>query len=156
MKSTIKLISSVLFIFILFNCKENPEAQELANKLEKFEALKEQAMEVHDEVMPKMGELMEYSEKMQVRVNDSSASNIYAETKSKLDGAHDGMMEWMRDYSSKFPYGDPLPNNLEDLNSKITLLKEEVAEIKNLKQETNEVIENSKKLLTDSSETRED
>ena len=144
----------ILFFFILIavsSCKEDPnvaaEQEELTEKTEAFENLKEEAIVVHDEIMPKMGQLMELSEQMQNKITADSTNQEYAQAKMKLNEAHDGMMEWMRDYSEKFPYGSESPATLEAFKEQMPILKSEVKEIKALKADTDQAISTSKALL---------
>jgi hypothetical protein len=149
MKLNIRYCYLLLSIVLLSACKNEvtPDQKELEAKTATYDALIVEAMAVHDEVMPKMGVLMEYRGRMQEQIKDSRMNNEFAIAKSKLNEAHDGMMEWMRDYSEKFPYGDPAPATLEDIQQKIPVLEQEVEEIKDLKLRTDKIISYAKELL---------
>ncbi|OUS16526.1 hypothetical protein A9Q93_05630 [Nonlabens dokdonensis] len=149
MKNTFYIIA--IAMFTLTSCKKEATAEEkaLATQIEAYDALMTEAMEVHDEIMPKMGELMELqgeiTEKAETgELSDANQSSIVAE---ELTKSHDGMMTWMKDYSEKFPYGEPSPETKEAIDEKLPALEQEVEEIKELRDQTMEAIENAKALL---------
>jgi hypothetical protein len=105
----------------------------------------EEAIEVHDEIMPKMGTLLKLKDELE---NSESVDSLQAtETAQNLKKAHEGMMTWMRDYSDKFPYGDPSPNTEEEIKEKMPILEKEVEEIKQLREETYNAITRAEALL---------
>ncbi|MGB5983641.1 MAG: hypothetical protein WBG46_16005 [Nonlabens sp.] len=143
-------------ILIATSCKDDAQsaiagAEEsqtaMEADLEQFQYLKDEAMEVHDEVMPEMGTLMELSERMDAQIEKNAGAEEFKVTKEKLESAHDDMMEWMRDYSEKFPYGEKAPTTAEELDQKTEVLKQEVEEIKRLKIDTDNAIAYAQKLL---------
>lgn len=149
MKTSFKLVYAFLALALITSCKEEvTEAQkDLSDKISQYDALKKEAMEVHDDVMPKMGTLMELKGQLKEQAQDSTMNSEYAVAQEKLQEAHDGMMEWMRDYSDKFPYGTPAPETLEALNQKMPILEQEVKEIKDLRDRTDKTISYSRELL---------
>jgi hypothetical protein len=151
MKVSFKLVYAFLALVLITSCKEEvtAEQKELSDKISQYDTLKKEAMEVHDEIMPKMGVLMELKGQLKEQPQDSTMNSEYAVAQEKLQEAHDGMMEWMRDYSDKFPYGTAAPETLEALNQKMPILEEEVKEIKDLRDRTNKTIDYSKKLLVE-------
>jgi hypothetical protein len=120
-------------------------------EIEAFETLKAEAMEVHDEIMPKLGKLMELRGELAVNEPESMSKEAYTKEISTagedLKASHDAMMSWMQDYSEKFPYGDPTPKTKEAMDKKLPLLKQEVKEIKGLKKQTLNAIEIAEELL---------
>lgn len=73
--------------------------------------LKDEVMDTHDEVMPKMGELRKVRKQLEALAssradslqgtNDSLASR-YQGIASELAAANEGMMDWMRNYEPNF------------------------------------------------------
>lgn len=149
MKKTIYLI--LIAAFTLTSCKKEATAEEkaLATQIETYDALMTEAMEVHDEIMPKMGELMELKGEIteKAEAGELSDQTAISSTAEELKASHDGMMTWMKDYSEKFPYGDPSPETKEAIEEKMPVLKQEVEEIKQLRDQTMKSIESAKALL---------
>jgi hypothetical protein len=97
-----KLVASVLTLLIsllILSCA-NPLIEE--NK-----KLREQIIGVHDEVMPKMGELMALQKKALAQADSLYAQDSTATAQiesmrtlaGQLDQAYEGMFVWMRQYS---------------------------------------------------------
>lgn len=151
MKNTIYIIAIAMLAFA--SCKNEVTAEEkaLATQIENYDALMTEAMEVHDEIMPKMGELMELKGELLANQPESISQESYMEEVSiaaeNLKASHDGMMTWMKDYSEKFPYGDPSPETKEAIDEKMPVLEKEVEEIKQLRDKTMQAIDDAKALL---------
>ncbi len=149
MKNTFYIIA--IAILTLTSCKNEATTEEkaLAAQIESYDALMTEAMEVHDEIMPKMGELMELKGEIteKAETGELSDQTAISSTAEELKASHDGMMTWMKDYSEKFPYGEPSPETKETLEEKMPVLEQEVEEIKQLRDQTMKAIENAKALL---------
>jgi hypothetical protein len=154
MKKNLYII--VIVLFTLIACKNEVALEEVTlevpkMEIEAFETLKAEAMEVHDEIMPKLGKLMELRGELAVNEPESMSKEAYTKEISTagedLKASHDAMMSWMQDYSEKFPYGDPTPKTKEAMDKKLPLLKQEVKEIKGLKKQTLNAIEIAEELL---------
>ncbi|AGC76814.1 hypothetical protein LX97_01474 [Nonlabens dokdonensis] len=149
MKKTIYLIA--IAVLTLTSCKKEVTEEEkaLATQIETYDALMAEAMEVHDEIMPKMGELMELKGEIteKAEAGELSDQTAISSTAEELKASHNGMMTWMKDYSEKFPYGDPSPETKEAIDKKMPVLEQEVEEIKNLRDKTMKAIDNAKALL---------
>ncbi len=94
-----KIFLSIFTAVLLFNCNSN------SNNLDKLES---DVMAVHDEIMPKMGEIMSLKSKLadKLKATDSTSTN-YSQVKAKIDSlnslltiADDGMMDWMEQYNA--------------------------------------------------------
>lgn len=146
MKKTLYLF--VIVLVTLTACKKEPTPEEVALKaqMESFDLKKAEAMKVHDEIMPKMGELMELKAALMTDENATEAIEI-SEASENLQVAYDAMMTWMQDYSEKFPYGEPTPKTKEALNEKLPILEQELKEILQLKERTMLAIEKARELL---------
>jgi hypothetical protein len=99
------------------------------------QALYDEVMNVHDEVMPKMDDIYKLKEQLKRQITD--APNMVQEKRKaietailRLDSASDGMMVWMRNFN-------PLPDSLgeeqarqylEDEKKKVTRVKEDMLE----------------------------
>jgi len=146
MKKTLYFIAIVLFT--LTACKNVPTPEEAAiqAQMESYNLLKAEAMNVHDEIMPKMGVLMELKGELVVNEHANELSEV-AVASENLKASHDAMMSWMQDYSEKFPYGEPTPETQEALDEKLPILEQEVKEIVQLKERTMLAIEKARELL---------
>ena len=83
--------------------------------------LRNETIALHDEVMPRMGEIVELAQALkQLReevVLDStdstgSARLVYTEHIAALDAAHEDMMQWMADYEPDYEKEHPLDSAL--------------------------------------------
>jgi len=88
------------------------------------QALYDEVMKVHDEVMPKMNEVYKLKEQLKKQISD--APDMVAEKKKKiesmiiqLDSASEEMMVWMRNFN-------PLPDSLGVDSAREYLEKEKV------------------------------
>lgn len=119
---------------------------EAAQRTEEFNNLKQQAMDSHDVIMPKMDQLMQLSGQL-TAIKDSTNHDVIMSKKTELQKAHDDMMTWMRDYSEKFPYGYQLPSEEAKATEKMEAMQEEFEEIDELKVRTLRVIEEAQQML---------
>ncbi len=131
-------------------CKSD-EQQALEQQIAEFDQLTEQTMEVHDEVMPDMGTLMELSAQIDERLEqedlDEATTEELITAKVALEQSHDDMMAWMRDYSTTFPYEAPLPETSEQLEEQEPKLMEFKLAIDQIKTSTQMAITDAESLL---------
>lgn len=68
--------------------------------------LKTQVMAVHDEVMPKMGELRATQKELLAMADSSAADSLmaikYRELATQIELANESMMDWMRKFNPNF------------------------------------------------------
>ncbi|EAS20750.1 hypothetical protein BBFL7_01640 [Flavobacteria bacterium BBFL7] len=136
-----KSLWTLLLLVLLVSCNDELKEQQVA-----FDNLKQQSMEAHDVIMPKMGDLMDLSNQLSQKM-DSTNADVIMSKKSELQKAHDDMMIWMRDYSEKFPYDYKLPNDAVAIEKQLDVLKEEYEEIEELKVRTLKVIDEAQTML---------
>lgn len=94
------LLSMSLF---LAACGDGGSAEQNAEELaaaskQMQDSLWQQMMNVHDEVMPQMGEMNRVSQDLKAKaaeLEDEAQSEPIEEVAESLDQAHEGMMEWM-------------------------------------------------------------
>ncbi|WP_194851672.1 hypothetical protein [Nonlabens antarcticus] len=140
MKYTLCLLA---VLFLVSSCK-NEESNQIDNLSADFDQLTEQTIEVHDEVMPKMGDLMELSTQIDERskvedISDEKRQELLF-IKSDLDAAHTAMMDWMKDYSTAFPYEAEEPSTKDELDKKMPVLQEYYNEMEAVKEQINDAI----------------
>lgn len=129
------------------DAKSNAEVQqEVATTAIKseFVSLQQEAMEAHDAIMPKMGDLMKL--KTELGLIDTAEPAIEAQ-KMDLQVAYDDMMSWMHSYSEKFPYGFELPADAALAEQKLVEMKEEHRKILELKDRTMKAIAQAEEIL---------
>jgi uncharacterized protein YoxC len=100
MKNILSL--TLLTLIWMMSCEEK--------KKEAKDVLYEQVMEVHDEIMPKMGDIMKYKKQLKSKV-DALAENAEVNSEkigelqqaiTDLDNSHEEMMAWMREFNPDF------------------------------------------------------
>lgn len=121
------------------NDKPSPETKE-------YSKLFDEVIAVHDEVMPEMGKLNTLAEALK-KQNDTTRN--YQGILDSLQLSHKAMMDWMKDFSEKFPYGefDPKNSEPEELQAKIEILKEEKTEVYEMRELMQESIAKAEKQL---------
>jgi hypothetical protein len=104
-----KTILILLMALTLFSCS-NPQQEEIKR-------LKGKTIELHDVVMPRMGEVAELSSQLkelrEQMINDTtdSVSAVRASISKQvesLDMAYEGMMDWMANYEPGYENENPI------------------------------------------------
>ncbi len=82
---------SILLIVLLIACGEKPD---------QVKVLKDEVMDVHDEVMPKMGDLRKASKSLLMKAEtlDSTSAAELKTIAGDIEAANEFMMDWMRQY----------------------------------------------------------
>lgn len=103
------------------------------SNVNEVEKLKAEVMEVHDEVMPEMGNLMNLKKRLKDKIAYSDSIGESTEELDQvvhnLEGADEAMMEWMRNYK------DPSSEMTKD--QALKYLNEKMKSIKEVKQKIN-------------------
>ncbi|MFD2562661.1 hypothetical protein [Aquimarina rubra] len=140
----IKLYFFLLITGFLFNFSCN----QLSKEEQEFDTLMQQVIDVHDEVMPKMGTMSSLIKDLEPKIDTTSTGKSYAKAQKDLKDSYDFMMDWMSDFSNKFPHGEEITtDDLEKFTAKMKMLKEEEVEVNKLRDQINSSIDNAKKLL---------
>ncbi|MGB3590493.1 MAG: hypothetical protein WBA16_02300 [Nonlabens sp.] len=138
-----KKIILFLAAIALASCNDD-----LKNSTKEYEALKAEALEIHDEVMPKMSKLVQLQGNLQRKIAADSTMAVEGQAAiMSLKKADRDMMAWMKDYSEKFPFESEPPTNMESLNLKIDMLKTEIEEIKNIQRDFDNSIKKAQDLM---------
>jgi len=100
------LFLAVIIGFAALACESGPSEEEQQN------SMKDEVMEIHDEVMPKMGEmntlkneLLADAESLAIdstNVENIEKSNTLKQIAAELEEANKSMMDWMRNYKPNF------------------------------------------------------
>ena len=105
MKKTTILIT---ILFLTFSCSSGNQAgNESASGVISIDSLKSEVLFVHDEVMPKMGELRKASKDLRLWADslmelDSARANMLNSLAEDIAEANESMMAWMRAYEPDF------------------------------------------------------
>ena len=107
------------------------------------QALYDQVMDIHDEVMPKMEDIYQLKKELQEKIADSKdmAEDKKQELEllvTQLDSAERLMMDWMHHFN-------PLPDSADQEKAR-AYLESEIEKIKKVKELMNESIEKAKEI----------
>lgn len=145
-----------LITFLLcFSCqsteKKEVESSEQEEKLSKFSeeenALYQDLMSTHDEIMPEMSDIMLLNKKIKAIVEDTQEPQELEklnQLSKDLEDANEGMMVWMREFN---PNLDELPEQ-----EIVAYLKEEQKKIEKVKTNMESAIENAQLYVDSKSE----
>ena len=105
------------------------------------QALYDQVMEVHDEVMPKMNDLYQAKTKLAARLKESPGLTPQERKEiqdkiSRLDSANESMMVWMRQF-------DPIPDSLGEEKAK-AYLEAELGKVRKVREDILNALEAAK------------
>jgi len=139
-------------MFIFFSCSEKKEIHSDQEDLTPSGKLYSEVMDVHDNVMPKMDEIMLLKGKAKRRLNELDSLtkvnpklNVKVE-KLKLDSllmglqtADNGMMNWMHHF-------DPNMKEMKE-GKKVKYLEREKIKITEVKQKTDSILEKAKSIF---------
>ena len=131
MKSKI-LLACTLGLFLFVACNNNSKPQDGGNDGATanggVEELKKKVEALHDEVMPKMGDVMKAKRDLEAKaaaLKDDAVEQAeeYKKMADELEQAHADMMTWMRDYGKGL--NEEVENKLVDfLENKQTQMKD--------------------------------
>lgn len=92
-----------------------------------LDLLEEEVMAIHDEVMPKMGDLRKTQKQLMLLAqgeSDSLQAVTYLNLADKIDIANESMMVWMRNYEPEFDGDD------DQVRAYLTEQKEGIEKVK--------------------------
>ncbi|MDT7828524.1 hypothetical protein RQM65_07605 [Pricia sp. S334] len=136
------LLLTLAFAAIVTSCKEEKEATQM-----------KEVIAVHDEVMPKMGQLGQLVGKLKERENDSTdLGKEYREARIDLQEANQAMMDWMQNFGDRFS-PDEIMKGKELSPEKQEWLDEEEEKVKALREQINSSIENAQEVLAVDNDT---
>lgn len=146
MKKALVLIFSS---FLLWSCGENKKA---SKEKQKYDRSIDDILEVHDEVMPKMGTLGSLIDETEAKIDTTEIGREFKKVNRELKNAHDFMMNWMKDFGGKFPNAlKDTTYSQEEYKRREPILIQEKEEVREMKNRVNQSIEEAQKLLTKTS-----
>jgi len=101
-------------------------------KQEEQQALKDEVMAIHDEVMPKMGELRRARKDLMLQADSLAETNpdraaLLHAAAEEIAAASEGMMQWMRAYEPEFEGTDEeIMQYLEDQKVAVQKVKDDM------------------------------
>ncbi|WP_421875892.1 hypothetical protein [Marinoscillum sp.] len=133
-----KYLSLIVLLVIMASCSSPKKTDE------ESPSLKDEVMNVHDEVMPKMGELRKTQKELLALADSSAADSLvaakYTELARDIEAANESMMAWMRNYDPNYE-GTP-----EDVKE---YLQTQLKDIEKVKTDMLQSLEEGKKALKD-------
>ncbi|MBW1295680.1 hypothetical protein [Aquimarina litoralis] len=146
--NTNKLWPFLVIIGLLLNFSCNG----LSKEEEEFDVLMQKVIDVHDEVMPKMGSMSSLIKELESKIDTTVTGKSYEKAQKDLKDSYDFMMDWMSNFSTKFPYGEEVTaDDADKFEAKMKMLQKEEVEVNKLKEQINSSIANAEKLLKKSS-----
>lgn len=123
--SSLLIIISLVIISAACSKKQENQVSE--------KPLYDQVMEIHDEVMPSMGELNRLKRELKDKL--AAATELTPEERAaleqtiqKVESASDGMMIWMREFNPEDYEGDALQQYLEGEMIRVQKVKKDILE----------------------------
>ena len=136
MQRVLALLMNCSFIFVA--CKEE--------KKETSPSQMEQVMAIHDEVMPKMGQLGKLVGQLKPMADSLGTDSPQAKAMRDLQDANKSMMDWMQGFVERFE-PEELMDGKELSDEKKQWLNEEEEKVKEVKEKINSSIANAEALL---------
>ena len=137
MKKLFTLLTIVGLLSVT-SCKESKKAEETSRM--------EQVMDIHNEVMPKMGTLGKLVGQLKPMADSLGAESIEAKAMKDLQQANKSMMDWMQGFGNRFDY-EEIMNGKELSEEKEQWLKEEEVKVKKVKEDINSSIQRAEEIL---------
>ena len=143
-----KNILHLLFIVCAFSisCKEKSSDHDdhdmpsEAVESSPNEALYNEVMKIHDEVMPKMNDIYKYQQELKTKINSPNISDQQRKELTallnRLDSAGEGMMVWMRQFN-------PIPDSVGEEKARI-YLEGEMEKVKRVREDIVQALEQVK------------
>jgi thioesterase domain-containing protein len=132
----------IILVILISACSKNQQTPEAASDSDNpNQILYDQVMDVHDEVMPRMDEIMKLKRSLQEQI--ANTPDMVVERKqqlekmiSNLDSASNAMMDWMHKFN-------PLPDSTDQEKAR-AYLESEMERIRNVKTLMLETIDKAK------------
>ncbi|WP_339836419.1 hypothetical protein [uncultured Maribacter sp.] len=131
-------ILAIVGLLSATSCKESKKVKESSQM--------EQVMDIHDEVMPKMGTLGKLVGQLKPMADSLGAESIEAKAMKDLQQANRSMMDWMQGFGNRFD-SEEIMNGKELSDEKKQWLKKEEEKVKKVKEDINSSIERAEEIL---------
>lgn len=141
---TMRYLTTLLIVFLtlsLTSCKEHKE-EPAKNQMA-------EVMAIHDEVMPRMGEIAKLVGELKPMVDSTAQGQKYEAAVEELQIAHKSMMDWMQNFGNRFD-PDEILHGKELTEQKQEWLDEEEERVRALRDQINSSIEKAEAVLAES------
>lgn len=138
----LKAATVIFSIFlVLVSCKNEAKKNEAPSQMK-------EVMAIHDEVMPKMGDISKLIADLKPKVDSTEVGKENLKAISDLQDAHKSMMDWMKGFGERFDY-EEIMNGKELTTEKKGWLKEEEVKVNELREKINTSIANAERVLAE-------
>ena len=127
-----KNLTVLASIILLAACGHSKKKETQTNGEISLDSLKSEVLSIHDEVMPKMGELRRTRKDLLFRADslmetDAERAAMLTTVADEIDAANESMMQWMRAYEPEFEGTDEeIRQYLEDQKVAIQKVKDDM------------------------------
>lgn len=148
---------SLLSLLIGFSACQSTDNKE---ESEAFDKQMKETVQIHDDVMPKMGEINSMIKKLEAKRGEVKSESedvkeetlrTYDEAIANLKKSHELMMSWMKNFSDSFSrteINDGLQAKDKDsIKAKMKLLNTQYESAEEMKKAITDALENAQKLL---------
>lgn len=137
-----KNLTIVLLVLLSLAACKNNNSEEAAGEPSQMEKV----IAVHDELMPKMGEIGGYITKLEASIDSTAVDSLKIRAIADLKAANQSMMSWMKDFGQAFT-GDEIRNGAGLSDEKQKILNEFEKSVDDLKKEMMGAIDRAGDLL---------
>jgi hypothetical protein len=130
---------AITTLIMFTSCKETKKAEEPSKM--------ENVMNIHDEVMPKMGTIGKLVGQLKPMADSLGAESVEAKAMKDLQEANRSMMDWMQGFGDRFD-SEEIMNGKELSDEKKAWLKEEEEKVQQVKENINSSIERAEEILS--------
>lgn len=148
---------SLLSLLIGFSACQSTDNKE---ESEAFDKQMKETVQIHDDVMPKMGEINSMIKKLEAKKEELKSESeeikdetlrTYDDAIKNLKDAHDLMMSWMKNFSDSFSrteINDGLQTKDKDsIKAKMKQLNTQYKSAEEMKKAITDALENAQKIL---------
>jgi len=125
----------------------NPDVEDLQNE---FNELMKESVAAHDEVMPKMGTINEYLQKLEELNNEENNEEVEP-IMEELKTGHDMMMSWMKGFGNDFSREEInkgiSTEDEEEIQQKLELIKKHHSEAQKMKKQITKSLQQAKEYV---------
>ncbi|WP_232835025.1 hypothetical protein [Pleomorphovibrio marinus] len=122
----------LIFIIGMFVWSCGPGERRGSEEKDEVEELKTEVIAIHDEVMPKMGQLRDYQKQLSAKAEEleAQAAESYLQAAIACEKAYEGMFEWMRQFDSTLEgmSEEEAMGYLEEQREKVVIVNEDIKE----------------------------
>jgi hypothetical protein len=134
-----KYLSIIALLALMVGCSSPEKKSEI-----EAPSLKDRVMDVHDEVMPKMGDLRKTQKDLLAMIDSSATDSLltakYTELAREIETANESMMAWMRNFDPNY---EGTPEEVEKY------LQEQLEKIETVKSDMLKSLDEGKKALSE-------